>query len=137
MHCILQCEWPQCKVDGLWPSTFCMKQLLPCLVMEVPYGPLGDAILEMGVDATVADVLPVNFTMVNENVVCKSAIVCMILLDFYAVRPQIFRTQLLPALFLLMRETHVSGGSEGARSDQQRWWWPCSIGALITLLIEQ
>ena len=61
-----------------------MKQLLPCLVLEVPYGPFGDAILEMGTDTTVADVLPVGFTMVNESIVHEPAIVCMILLDLDA-----------------------------------------------------
>ena len=68
-------------MDGLWPSTSHMKQLLPCLVLEVPYGFVGSAILEMGLDATVADVLPTGFTIVNESIVREPAIVCMIMLD--------------------------------------------------------
>ena len=46
-----------------------MKQLLPCLLLEVPYGPLSDAILEMGIDAAIADVLPMGFTVVNERII--------------------------------------------------------------------
>ena len=52
------------------------------------------------------------------------------------VMPQIFRMQLLPALFLQTRGTHESGESIGARCGWQRWWWPCGFGALIDLLIE-
>ena len=59
-----------------------MKQLLPCLVLEVPYGLLGNAILEMGVETAVA--LSVGFTMVNERIVQEPAVVCMVLLDFDA-----------------------------------------------------
>ena len=76
VHHILQCKWPQCKVDGLWPSTICMKQLLSCQVLEVSCGPLSNAILKMGFDATLADVLIVNFTIVS-----KPAVVCMVLFD--------------------------------------------------------
>ena len=61
-----------------------MKQLLPCMVLEVPCGPLSNAILKMGIDIAVADVLIVGFTMVNECVVSKLAIVCMVLLDIDA-----------------------------------------------------
>ena len=104
-----------------------MKQLLPHL-LEVPYGPLHNAILEMGVDATVADVLPVGFTMVNERIVRKPAIVCMILLDLDAMPfCKFFGTRLLLACFLPMRETCESGDSAGARRGPQRWWWSCSV----------
>ena len=53
-------------MDGLRPLAFCMNQLLLCLVLEVPDGPLGDSILKMGVHAAVADVLVVSHAMVNE-----------------------------------------------------------------------
>ena len=77
----MQRKCRQYEVDGLWPLNFCMKQLLLCLVLEVPYGPLGNAILGMGVHAAVAGEFMVGFTMENEHVVGKPAIVCMILLN--------------------------------------------------------
>ena len=84
MHCLSKCKWPESKVDGLLPSTFRVRQLLLCLVLDVIYGSLSNAILEVGINAAVADVLSVGLAMVNKGVVCKPAIVSMVLLDFNA-----------------------------------------------------
>ena len=61
-----------------------MTQLLLCLVLEVPYGPLGNSILKMGVYVTVSDVLAVLLAMVNECIVGNAAVVGMELLDLNA-----------------------------------------------------
>ena len=84
MHCILQRKWSKHKMDGLRPLAFCLQQLLLHLVLEVPHGPLGHSILKMGIYVSVADVLAVSFAMVNECVVCESAMVSTVLFDLNA-----------------------------------------------------
>ena len=81
VHCISQHKPPKCLQNGLGPPAFCMKQLLPCLILEVPDYPLGVFILEVCIHAAVTDVLVVVHAMINECIVSKLAVIGMILFD--------------------------------------------------------
>ena len=58
-----------------------MEQLLPRLLLEVPDGTFRNPVLKMGVHATVRDALTVGITVSPESIVCKSAIVTVVVLD--------------------------------------------------------
>ena len=71
-------------MNSLWPPAFCMKQLLSCLILEVPDCLHGNYILGVSIHAVVTDVLMVVRAIVSECVVGKAAVVGMMLLDLNA-----------------------------------------------------
>ncbi len=68
-------------MDGGRPALACMEELLPCTLLEVPDGFFRDAILEMGIDPTEGETLPLCTAAVLEGVVCKSSIVAVAVED--------------------------------------------------------
>ncbi len=73
-----KCIWPEGQVDGGRPALARMEELLPCTLSEVPDGLFRDAILEMGVDPTEGETLPLCTAAVLQGVVCKSSIVAVV-----------------------------------------------------------
>jgi hypothetical protein len=55
-----------------------MEELLPCTLLEVPDGLFRGAILEMGIDPTEGETLPLCTAVVLEGVVCKLSIVTVV-----------------------------------------------------------
>ena len=72
-------------MDGSWPSLSGVEQLFSSALGEVADGLLGNPILEMGVDAAEGESLLGHLTCCLEIVVCKTAIVTVIMLDANAV----------------------------------------------------
>ena len=62
-----------------------MEQLLACALREVADGALGDAILEVGIDATEGELLSHVVAGLLESVVVATPVVAMAMLDSYAV----------------------------------------------------
>ena len=62
-----------------------MKQLIPCLILEVPDCSLGNSILKVCIHPTVTDMLAVEIVMVNEHVVSKEVAVSVILFNLNAI----------------------------------------------------
>jgi hypothetical protein len=62
-----------------------MKQHGASDLRDVSDGSLRNAILEMGVDPAVRDCLIALLAVLLERVVCKPAVVCVIVLDGYTV----------------------------------------------------
>ncbi len=58
-----------------------MKELLPCALPEVPDGLFCDAVLEVGIDPTEGETLPLCTAAVLEGIVCKSSIVAVVVED--------------------------------------------------------
>jgi hypothetical protein len=58
-----------------------MEELLLCTLLVVPDGLFCDAILEVGVDPTEGETLPLCTAAVLEGVVCKSSIVAVVVED--------------------------------------------------------
>jgi hypothetical protein len=79
------CIWPEGQVDGGRPALACMEELLPCFLLEVPDGLFCNAVLEMGIDSTEGQTLPLCTAAVLEGVVCKSSIVAVVVEDTDAV----------------------------------------------------
>ncbi len=77
--------WPKGQVDGGRPLLACMEELLPCALSEVPDGLFCDAILEVGIDPTEGEMLPLCTAAVLKGVVCKSSIVAVVVEDTDAV----------------------------------------------------
>ncbi len=77
--------WPKGQVDGGWPSLTRMEGLLPCTLTKVPDSFLCNAILEVGIDPTEDESLPLCTAAVFEGVVCKSSIVTVVVEDADAV----------------------------------------------------
>ena len=77
--------WPKGQVDGGRPSLVRMEELLPCTLSEVPDGFFCNAILDMDVDPTDGETLPLCTAAVLEGVVCKSSIVAVVVKDTDAV----------------------------------------------------
>ncbi len=73
--------WPKGQVDGGRPSLARMEELLPCALSEVPDGLFCDAILEVGVDPTEGETLPLCTATVLEGIVCKLSIVAVVVGD--------------------------------------------------------
>jgi hypothetical protein len=63
------------------PALALMEELLPCTLLEVPDGLFCDAILEMGIDSTEGETLPLCTAAVLEGIVCKSSIVAVVVED--------------------------------------------------------
>ncbi len=58
---------------------------LLCTLLEVPDGLFCDAVLEMSIDSTEGEMLPLCTAAVLESVVCKSSIVTVVVEDMDAV----------------------------------------------------
>ncbi len=58
-----------------------MEELLPCTLLKVPDGFLCNAILEVGIDPTEGESLPLCKAAVLEGVVCKLSIVAVAVED--------------------------------------------------------
>ncbi len=76
-----KCIWPEGQVDGGRPSLARMEELLPCTLSEVPDGFFCNAILDMDVDPTDGETLPLCTAAVLEGVVCKLSIVAVVVED--------------------------------------------------------
>jgi hypothetical protein len=77
--------WPKGQVDGSRLLLGHMEELFPCTLTEVPDGLFCNAVLEVGVDPTKGEPLPLGTAAVLEGVVCKSSIVAMVVEDADAV----------------------------------------------------
>ena len=62
-----------------------VEELLLCTLSEVPDGLFCDAVLEMGIDPTKREMLPLCTAAVLEGIVCKSSIVAVVVEDRDAV----------------------------------------------------
>ena len=58
-----------------------VEELLLCTLSEVPDGLFCDAVLEMGIDSTEGETLPLCTAAVLEGVVCKLSIVAVVVED--------------------------------------------------------
>ena len=77
--------WPKGQVDGSQPLLVRMEELFPCALSEVPDGLFCNAVLEMGVDPTEGEMLPLCTAAVLEGIVCKLSIVAVVVEDTDAV----------------------------------------------------
>ncbi len=77
--------WPEGQVNGGMPALGRMEELLPCTLSEVADGLFCDAILEMSIDSTEGEMLPLCTAAVLEGVVCKLSIVAVVVEDMDAV----------------------------------------------------
>ncbi len=77
--------WPKGQEDGGRPSLARMEELLPCTLSKVHDGLFCDAVLEVGIDLTEGELLPLCTTAVLEGVVCKSSVVAVVVEDADAV----------------------------------------------------
>ena len=73
-----QCIWPEGQVDGGRPALARMEELLPRTLSEVPDGFLCNAVLEVGIDPTKDESLPLCTVAAIEGVVCKLSIVAVV-----------------------------------------------------------
>ncbi len=73
--------WPKGQVNGGRPSLARMEELLPCTLAEVPDGLFCNAVLEVGVDPTEGEPLPLGTAAVLEGGVCKSSVVAIVVED--------------------------------------------------------
>ncbi len=60
--------WPKGQVDGGRASLARMEELLPCTLYKVPDGLFCNAILEVGIDPTEGELLPLCTAAVLEGV---------------------------------------------------------------------
>jgi hypothetical protein len=72
-------------VDGGRPALARVEELLLCTFLEVPDGLFCNAILEMGIDSTEGETLPLCTAAVLEGIVCKLSIVAVVVEDSDAV----------------------------------------------------
>ncbi len=77
--------WPKGQVDGGQPSLARMEELLPCTFAEVPDGFFRNAVLEVGIDPTKGETLPLCTAAVLEGVVHDLSIVTVVVKDADAV----------------------------------------------------
>ncbi len=77
--------WPKGQVYGGRLLLARMEELLPCTLVEVPDGFFCNAILEVGVDPTKDETLPLSTAAVLKGVVCKFSVVAMVVEDADAV----------------------------------------------------
>ncbi len=68
-------------MDGGRPVLAHMEELLSCTLPKVTDGFLCNAILEVGVDPTEGESLPLGTAAVLEGVVCKLSVVAMVVED--------------------------------------------------------
>ncbi len=77
--------WQKGQVDGGRPSLARMEELLACTLSKVPDGLLCNTILEVGIDPTEGESLPLCTAAVFDVFVCKSSIVAVVVEDADAV----------------------------------------------------
>ena len=131
MHLILQRKWPKCKIDGLRSPAFCVKQLLPCLVLgpfHFENGHLHHSSWCVG-----------GFSHNSKGKCCLWTSHCKHVIAWFERRDRqkIFRTWFLPEPTPLMIGFHGSGCIAVWRSGWQKWWWPCIFCMSACLLIGQ
>ncbi len=80
-----ECIWLEGQVNGGRPVLARVEELLPCTFSEVPDGLFCNAVLEMGIDSTEGEMLPLCTAAVLEGVVCKLSIVAVVVEDRDAV----------------------------------------------------
>ena len=64
-----ECIRPEGQVDGGKPALARVEELLPCTLSEVPDGLFCNAVLEMGIDSTEGETLPLYTVAALEGVV--------------------------------------------------------------------
>ena len=69
----------------LWPASTCVEQLLACTLREIADGALGDAILEVGIDAAEGELLSHVMAGLSESIVLEAPIVAVVVEDLHAV----------------------------------------------------
>jgi hypothetical protein len=77
--------WPEGRVHRLQPVLASIEELIPCPLQEVTDSLLSDAILERGIDPVEGKLLLLCLTCCAKFVVCKAAIVAVVVLDLHAV----------------------------------------------------
>ncbi len=80
-----ECIWQESQVDGGQPALVRIEELLPCTLSEVSDGLFCNAVLEMGIDPTEGETLPLCNAAVFEDVVCKLSIDAVVVEDADAV----------------------------------------------------
>ena len=75
---IAQDKWPQGKVDCRGPASMSMQELLMHALREVGNGSLSNAILEVCIYATKAELLPCIMACLLEGVVVEPPIVTVV-----------------------------------------------------------
>jgi hypothetical protein len=85
MNSTPKCIWPEGQVDGSRPALTRMEELLLCTLSEVPDGLYCNAVLEMSIDSTEGETLPLCTAAVLEGVVCTLSIVAVVVEDTDAV----------------------------------------------------
>ncbi len=73
--------WPKGQVDGGRPSLTRMENLLPCTFAEVPDGFFCNTILEVDIDPTKGEALPLCTVAVLEGVVRELSIIAVVVED--------------------------------------------------------
>ena len=85
-HCgILKCIWPEGHADRLRPMLHCMKELLPGILGEVANCSLRNSILEVSTDPAEGELLVALLACDDKCIVCKLAIITMVVLDLHSV----------------------------------------------------
>ncbi len=84
-HCIAQSIWPEGKVHCLWPASTYVEQSLASAFGEVADGALGNAILEVGINAAEGELLPRIVAGLLESVVKEVTVVAVVVLDLHTV----------------------------------------------------
>ncbi len=77
--------WPKGQVDGGRASFACMEELILCTLSKVPDDLFCNVILEVGIDPTEGELLPLCTAAVFEGVVRKLSIVAVVVEDADAV----------------------------------------------------
>jgi hypothetical protein len=72
-------------VHCLWPASACVEQLLASTLGEVVDGVLGDAILEVGIDAAKGELLSCVVAGLLEGIVLEAPVVAVVVLDPHTV----------------------------------------------------
>jgi hypothetical protein len=72
------------RADGSWPSMLGKHQVGPHLILQLPESALSYTILEVSIHTTEGDGLAALDNLLHEQILGKSAIVSMIMEDFYS-----------------------------------------------------
>jgi hypothetical protein len=72
-------------VHCLWPASVCVEQLLASALGEVADGALGNAILEVGIDAAEGELSSCIVAGLLEGVVVEAPVVAVVMLDPHTV----------------------------------------------------
>ena len=80
----MECIWPEGHADCLQPVLHCMKELLQGILGEVANCSLCNSILEVGIDPTEGELLAALLACGDKCIVCKLAIITMVVLDLHS-----------------------------------------------------